>query len=105
MRYLVYLIMIVALATLIPWLPMAPMSLMAFDDGFNAPAIALVGGFIAYPIWLLSFLYHALKQVRAGNEGRALMLAIVAMLPALLVLGVMGYQAHLPDTTLPRKAS
>lgn len=90
MRVLAYLLMVLALLTLAPWAMMAMMSPMLFDSGESSPLWAVFAAVWLYPVWLLAFLIWAFFSARAGRLARAIWLTVLAVAPALVLLGYLG---------------
>jgi hypothetical protein len=53
--------------SLLPWAGALLMSPMAFDSGFSAPALILVGVLLSYPLMLLLCGFMSWRSFLAGN--------------------------------------
>lgn len=97
MRVIAYGVLVIGLVTLLAWLAVAPLSVMAFDAGPSPLAYGFVGLVLAYPVWLLSWLWGGWRKLRAGGDtahaGKAIAYALAGIGPAAvlyLVIAVTG---------------
>ncbi len=89
MRIVAYVLMVIGLLSLLAWLAVAPMSLMAFDSAPSLMAYGFVGAVLAYPVWLLGWLWSGWKQLRSGDDTRGAVHALVGAGPATLLLAIL----------------
>jgi hypothetical protein len=86
---------LLAVVALVPWVVIAGLSVMAFDTGISATAVALV-----LPLWLypLAVLACGVSSWLLFRRGRGRAAAVVTSLPLLFAVPMLGYIVYLTAT-------